>query len=238
MTNEEWREVEKFPEYQVSNLGRVRRITYKTFYLNDWNYPVVELFQKSKKKMVLLHRLVAKAFVPNPDDLPEVNHKDGNKQNFLPENLEWMTRTENRRHAARTGLHVVGRGEKSSFHKLTDDKVKQIHELAGKMKQIEIAKIVGVSQFAVGCVVRGQTWSHIPWAENESKYTGRNEGHFRDGWSQKRGEESAASKLTDAQVLEIRTLDKTLSYKKIAEKFGISRFTVGMIIRRKTWTHI
>src|SRR5215475_11689708 len=110
--NEEWREVKEFPDYEVSNLGRVRRVIYKKFYLNDWDYPVIDICtggrRGRKKKQLTIHRLVALAFIDNPDNLPEVNHKDGNKMNFAADNLEWMTRLENRRHAMRTGLHVVG----------------------------------------------------------------------------------------------------------------------------------
>jgi len=60
---------------------------------------------KYKNKRYVVHRLVATAFIPNPDGKSDVNHKDGNKNNNSVDNLEWMTRTENLYHSLRTGLH-------------------------------------------------------------------------------------------------------------------------------------
>ena len=59
---------------------------------------------KGKKKSVVVHRLVAKAFVPNPNGYPQVNHKDGNKHNNHFDNLEWVTGSMNLLHAHKTGL--------------------------------------------------------------------------------------------------------------------------------------
>ena len=66
----------------------------------------VELWENGKGKKYLLHRLLAQAFIPNPEGKPCVNHKDGNKHNNALRNLEWVTRSENQRHAYETGLQV------------------------------------------------------------------------------------------------------------------------------------
>lgn len=70
---------------------------------NEKGYLMVHLYRKRMNKTVKVHRLVAEAFVPNPDGLPEVNHIDGNKSNNSASNLEWVTRRQNMRHARETG---------------------------------------------------------------------------------------------------------------------------------------
>ena len=103
---EEWRDVENTSgEYQVSNRGRVKSLKNgKETILNGWiqntGYKTVSI--NNKKESV--HRLVAKAFVPNPHNKRFVNHIDGNKQNNLYTNLEWVTPKENVQHAYRIGL--------------------------------------------------------------------------------------------------------------------------------------
>jgi hypothetical protein len=76
-------------------------------------------------KTVKVHRVVAEAFIPNPDNLPQVNHKDGNKQNNCVENLEWCSASENQKHAFRLGLKTVD-GENNPSHKLTPEQVEFI----------------------------------------------------------------------------------------------------------------
>lgn len=93
---------------RVSSRGHV----YSTIMSVDLNhypdrsgYPRVYCrLPNGKRRGLFLHRLMAIAFIPNPDGLPCVNHKDGNKGNFALENLEWCTHGENMRHAKNTGL--------------------------------------------------------------------------------------------------------------------------------------
>lgn len=80
----------------------------------------------NRGKSARLHRLVAMAFVPNPDSFPEVNHIDGNKENNTPSNLEWCSRKQNMSHAFSTGLCKVRFGEAAPAAKLTDADVSEI----------------------------------------------------------------------------------------------------------------
>lgn len=83
-------------------------------------YYAVMLWLGNKSKCAKVHRLVAEAFIPNPDNLPCINHKDGDKLNNQVTNLEWCTYQENMQHAVRTGL--------THPHRWTDEERKHISE--------------------------------------------------------------------------------------------------------------
>ncbi|MEI9553810.1 NUMOD4 domain-containing protein [Enterobacter hormaechei] len=128
-----WLPVEGFEDrYEISNKGRIKSLPFLKVGRNKYGeisyltkekimtgtpdghgYLQVDLFQGkgSKRKSAKIHRLVAKAFVPNPFGLPEVNHKDGDKQNNGEDNLEWVTTQQNITHACETGLRRYNEGE-------------------------------------------------------------------------------------------------------------------------------
>ena len=116
-----WLVVEEFPNYEVSDSGEIRRVgKVKVRKPHDnHGYLVVGMNVGSKQVNRLVHRMVAKAFIPNPNQLPEVNHIDGNKHNNAASNLEWVTSRQNQQHAYATGLRVSAKA-------LTLDQVKQI----------------------------------------------------------------------------------------------------------------
>lgn len=93
--------VKKFPKYLVSKKGEVfNKMTSRKLKLsNDTDgYKVVTLYGDSHRKTVKVHRLVAEAFISNPENKPEVNHKNANRQDNRVENLEWATCKENQRY--------------------------------------------------------------------------------------------------------------------------------------------
>lgn len=102
---EEWRPIEGYEDlYEVSNLGRVRSHG-SIRSVKPWNnYCVAKLYRNGNCKTAYVHRLVAKAFIPNPQNKHFVNHKDGDKRNNHADNLEWCTRQENEIHAWKHGL--------------------------------------------------------------------------------------------------------------------------------------
>ena len=135
---EVWKSVEGYEGlYEVSNTGKIKsikrpRITKgggitivperilkpKT---NKFGYCTVALSKNAKHKFYMVHRLVAFAFVPNPEGKPEINHKDGNKLNNSVQNLEWCTSQENKRHAYENGLcggeHITHRRQVNQYDK-------------------------------------------------------------------------------------------------------------------------
>lgn len=118
MMNEIWKPVVGYEGlYEVSNLGNIRRIwrygkpwvhTLKSKTTRD-GYLEATLTKNSKAKSIRTHRIVAMAFLGHPDG-KEVNHIDGNKKNNSVENLEWVTPSENQKHAYRIGLQKVSGG--------------------------------------------------------------------------------------------------------------------------------
>lgn len=121
MRNKEiWKDIKDYEGlYQVSNLGRVKRLAHKRCDRNqmlkerivktvipkkDW-YPYLSLCKNGARKNHFIHRLVAEAFIPNTHNFPCINHIDGNKKNNAISNLEWCTFSHNNREACRLGLN-------------------------------------------------------------------------------------------------------------------------------------
>ena len=106
LPREIWKDIRGYEgKYQVSNIGNVRSLNYRGVKgkvkrlkteCNNCGYILVFLYKECKPKGYSVHRLVAEAFIPNPNNLPQVNHKDENKANNCVWNLEWCTREYNR----------------------------------------------------------------------------------------------------------------------------------------------
>jgi NUMOD4 motif/AP2 domain len=141
---EVWADVEDFPNYQISTVGRVRsRVTCTNTrvgkilrpYIDRYGYLRISLFRTNKRFHRLIHILVAKAFVPNlaPDILVQVNHKNGDRTDPNVFNLEWRTALGNQRHAVKTRQN----GAKGVYFQKRDGNWRAYYNpMSGKRKYI------------------------------------------------------------------------------------------------------
>jgi hypothetical protein len=149
---EEWVEVYEFPNYSVSNYGRVyshrNNIILKES-IDRNGYCLVTLTAPGIRSTQKVHRLVANAFVPTLDFNLEVNHIDRDKQNNNETNLEWVTHQDNVKHAVITGRHL-GRPGKQIVIDNTGEVFNSI---------TECAKFLGTTQANISCVLTGKNKS-------------------------------------------------------------------------------
>lgn len=131
--NEIWKDVVGWEGlYEVSNMGNVRSVDRylghpksptgafrkgKMLIPRSKKYADIHLWKNSKYVSTHVHRLVALAFIPNPENKPEVNHMDGNRLNNNVNNLEWVTKQENMEHAIRLGLMPDQKGVNNNNYK-------------------------------------------------------------------------------------------------------------------------
>jgi len=167
-----WKKIPDYPDYEVSNLGRVR-----SYYNNKYperrekpkmlkllycpqGYHTIRLFRNFKAQSRKVHRLVLEAFVCKKPEGMECLHKDGKKDNNRLTNLRWGTRLENMKDRVRLGEHAVG--ERAGQAKLkTREVLKILQKLKNKEKQRNIAKEFGVSYSVIHHIHAVTTWKHI-----------------------------------------------------------------------------
>ena len=157
-----WRDVRGYEGlYQVSNFGRVRSFHNSGMRILSPSkvkgYLCINLFKDNKAKNFKVHRLVAQAFLPNPDNLPQVDHINTDKTDNRVENLQWVTGSENVKLTYQRGRTVI-HGENVYNAKLTTEKVAYIRENPDGLTQRQLAKKFNVCQATIGQIQRGETW--------------------------------------------------------------------------------
>lgn len=189
LPEEVWKDVKGFEGvYQISNLGRVkscaratpcrgtiRHIPEKLLYISSnpkFDYPQTHFWNKERGRSThKIHRLVAEAFIPNPEDKCCVNHINGIKTDYRVENLEWVTYSENAQHAYETGLwtgtaehlkpYNIGEANKTAI--LNEGLVKEFRRLhAEGMKVVDISnKFPNIQYKTIYAVIKRYSWKHI-----------------------------------------------------------------------------
>jgi hypothetical protein len=171
MKEEIWKSLADYDGiYEVSSHGRIRSLPRKHGKRNksilkpvdNTRYYQYHLSKNSESKFLLAHRLVASAFIPNPENKPQVNHINGNGKDNRVENLEWATPSENGLHSYSLGLSKIVRGEKVNGAKLKEDHVLKIRELGkSSLTHGEIASMFGVQRRTVGDIINYKRWAWL-----------------------------------------------------------------------------
>ena len=174
---EKWKIIEEFPRYLISNKGRIKILSTledKKVFVKDDGY-IATTLGNGKQSYKYVHRLVAEAFIKNKHNKPQVNHINGIKGDNRAENLEWMTPSENIRHAIDTGLLKYkkkeesikkskhSKGEDVNGSKLNAEKVIEIRVLweSGDYKKVQLAKMFNVNESTIRDVITRRQWKHI-----------------------------------------------------------------------------
>lgn len=165
-----WKDVVGYEgKYLVSNLGRIKSLPKKSWKgervlkeTDKTNYCFIDLCKDGTVKKFLVHRLVAIAFIPNPEGKPQVNHINGIKRDNKLSNLEWVTRSENQKHSIEIGLRSA-RGEKNSQSKLTKEQVLEIYH--SNERGFILCKNYNIKQSTICDIKSGRSWYHITGAE-------------------------------------------------------------------------
>lgn len=189
-------------------------------------YQQVKLCFDKSEKNVLVHRLVAEAFIPNPENKPEVNHKDGDKTHNYIENLEWVTREENIQHAFRLGLKKALSGEDHPLSTNTEKSIHMVCELLEEnVKSIqEISSITNVTVDVIRQVQKKKTWKNISDLYNVEDYSVDGRRMFY---------------TLQQLILVCKSLEENkLTRKEIKNISGVKITTINGILRKKIYKNI
>jgi predicted XRE-type DNA-binding protein len=245
MESEIWKDIKDFEGiYQVSNMGRVKSVgrlvnsgkgvhsfTIKEKILAvDYSasYYRVTLSKNGKIKRFSVHRLVASTFISNPENKPQVNHKDGDKLNNKLDNLEWVTVSENNRHAIDTGLSIPVKGEDHGMCKLKESDILEIRRLYHEtnLTQQQIGDMFGIDRKYATEIISGECWKHVKIYKKTKKKCKIGVNHHN-------------SKIDENMARQIKELLYNGNKPKdISDSLGVSRDIVYDIKREKTWKHV
>jgi len=167
-----WKQIRNYPDYRIDENGNI--ISYKRNketplhpILTKYGYYEVDLYLKGKRRRFKVHRLVAETFIPNINNLPQINHKNGNKLDNTVKNIEWCTCKDNLKHARESGLNTSipppnGEGIRNSRSILNEEQILQIREKAAKgITHKIIALEYNIGESTVSGIVARIRWRHI-----------------------------------------------------------------------------
>lgn len=165
----EYRNIIGFPRYVINDEGNVyfiskkRGLKKRKAYIGNVGYFRIVLSKNSIKYNKSVHRLVAEAFIPNPNNLPQINHKDGNKLNNSVSNLEWISSRGNQLHALNNKLYNTAVGESYHRSNLVENDIIEIRKLwdSNLYTQLELGNIFKTTKSTINHIVNRYTWRHL-----------------------------------------------------------------------------
>lgn len=154
-----------FGDYYGTEDGRIyskKKNKFLSTRLNNRGYLLVNLSIDGKCKTFSVHRLIAKVFIDNPKNSTEINHKNGIKTDNNIQNLEWVSPTENHRHAVEHNLFIQARGKQTKHGHFSVDDIKKIRELyENNTSQYKLANLFGVTRSAIQQIVQRKTYVYV-----------------------------------------------------------------------------
>lgn len=174
---EVWKDIKELQcLYKINEYGIVvkRNGKIKPNQDNGKGYKQLYVQINNKRKVFYIHRLVAEYFIPNPLNLKEVNHIDGDKSNNHIKNLEWISRIDNMKHASKNGL--IRMGENSGKNKLTEKQVlaiRRLYKLNPNFNKLKVSIKLGVQYATIYKIIKNQKWKYLenPQWSKEQGYT-------------------------------------------------------------------
>lgn len=159
-----WHPIPTLIGYEINNQFEIRSIKRKTPFIlkqkiNKIGYVVIRSTVYKKRRFFLVHRLIALTFIPNPHNKPMINHKNGIKIDNRIDNLEWVTSSENIKHAFDFGLNKKRFGQNANFYKLSNKSVMNIFNSNRPYKELAIK--YKVCRVTISDIKTGRTWSHL-----------------------------------------------------------------------------
>lgn len=248
---EVWKDIPEYEgRYKISNYGSVisvggneksyfRKSKKKSLIKTKGGYWSVSFCVDLKRRIFDVHRIVAKLFVPNPDNKPFVNHKDGNKLNNRANNLEWCTQQENIIHAYENGLMFAPKGENHGMSKLTVSDILEmdIRYFIHFERMVDIAIKYKVKLSTINKILRIRSWKHV---ERNPLIVREFRSNYKEGRLHLFGDKSITHKLSEENIVQIKEMvkDKKVKNLTIARMFNIHRGYVWAIANSKTWKHV
>ncbi len=206
------KDILEYPErYAITEDGRVYSKLRDKFISHHIinGYPAISTKVHGKSFCRYVHRLLAQAYIPNPYNLPLVNHKDGNKLNYSLPNLEWCSYQENTDHTISTGLLVPSR-------KLSDQHILEIY--SSRDSYVVLADRHNVGKSTIEAIKKGERYAHMFSVDLVHK------------------NEHSSAKLTPEDVHFIR--NSTDSVANLSIKFGVSKSSVRKVLNRVSYSYL
>ena len=236
---EQWKKIyikNKITKYSISSYGNIKNE--ETNYIlhpakDSDGYLIVSLYLNSKRYIRKMHRLVGIAFIPNPENKPTVNHKDGVKSNNYVYNLEWATYSEQMVHAFELGLVEGGKGEKNSMCKYSEKIIHNICELLENgYNRSKISKQLEIPKSLIQRIVLERSWTHISSLYNIDPKKSKT--------PYSKGQEHYHASCNEEMIHSVCKLleEGKLSIKEISKKLNISKYIIKHILYNNTWKQI